>query len=72
MLIDPATYGILRGNPDYTRFLEEFYSEASLLSSLRHVNIIRMYGVATDLEGIPWILMEPGDMSLDTVMLCCV
>lgn len=68
MFIDPRIYGVTRGDRNYCKFLNDFFAEASLLVSLRHVNVIRVYGVVTDAEGIPWMLLELADMPLDQVL----
>lgn len=67
MLVDPETQGVIRGSESYLKSLREFFTEASMLVSLRHVNVIRVYGVSTDSEGIPWLLMEVADFTLDKV-----
>lgn len=67
MLIDPSTYGVVPGSVHFRNFIKEFFDEASMLVSLRHVNVIRVYGVSYDAAGIPWMLLELADMPLDTV-----
>lgn len=67
MLLDPDLFGLDREHETYKRVLNEFFIEASLLVSLRHVNVIRVYGVSMDALGIPWMLLELGDLPLDKV-----
>lgn len=66
-LVEPADWGVHPGHPEYKRALKEFIKETSVLASLRHVNVIRVYGVAYDADGVPWRLLEPGDVSLEKV-----
>lgn len=67
MLLEPVEWGVYPGHADYNRVPDEFFAEASMLVSLRHVNVIRVYGVAYDATGVPWMLLELADMNLEKV-----
>lgn len=62
-LIDPELYAAPPGSPAHTRLLEELTGEASILSSLRHTNILAVFGVCVGAQtrAPKWIVTELAD-----------
>ena len=64
----PEEYLCARGTPNYHLAIAELTREARRQYALAHDNIVRVYGMVEGEDGLVWIVMELGVMSLNAFL----
>ncbi len=67
ILKDPELYECEPGSPEHHHAVTELTRAARQQYALAHGNIIRVHGMV-EMEGMPWIVMELGVMSLNALL----
>jgi serine/threonine protein kinase len=64
----PEEYLCARGTPNYHLAIAELTKEARRQYALAHDNLVRVYGMVEGEDGLVWIVMELGVMSLNAFL----